>query len=222
MDQRRILSAERILHKAWFRLRERIPSLLLSSARRAYWSAQGMNVGSGTRLPKLHVSWPHQVRIGDACRLEHGIQFKFDGTWKPGPSIVIGHRSFIGTGCEFNIRRRIFIGSDCLIAAGTRFVDHDHGTRLESLMRLQHGQEAEIVIHDDVWIGANAVILKGVHIGSGAIVAAGAVVTKSIPSRSIVGGVPAKSIGHRGFGQDAAQQNCPDCASYAVAAKFGD
>lgn len=191
------MSARRIAQKIFFRVRERIGTLVLGSARRIYWSVQGMRVGKGTCLPKLYVSWPHQVEIGHSCRLERGIQFKFDGIWKPGPSIVVGDRTFIGAGCEFNIRRRITIGSDCLIAAGSRFVDHDHGTGRESPIRLQRSREGEILIEDDVWIGANAVVLRGVHIGSGAIVAAGAVVTKSVEPRSIVGGVPARVIAHR-------------------------
>ena len=185
------------MQKAFFRIRERIETLLLGSIRRAHWSVRGMRIGKGTNLPKLYVSWPHQVQIGNSCRLERGIQFKFDGIWNPGPSIVIGHRTFIGGNCEFNIRRRIAIGSDCLIAAGTRFIDHDHGTGPESPIRLQRSHEAEIVVEDDVWIGANTIILRGVHIGSGAIVAAGAVVTKSVASRTIVGGVPARVIGQR-------------------------
>lgn len=191
------MSARRIAQKIFFRVRERIGTLVLGSARRIYWSVQGMRVGKGTRLPKLYVSWPHQVEIGNSCRLERGIQFKFDGIWKPGPSIVVGDRTFVGAGCEFNIRRRITIGSDCLIAAGARFIDHDHGTGPDSPIRLQRSREDEIVIEDDVWLGANAVVLRGAQIGCGAIVAAGAVVTKSVEPRSIVGGVPARVIGHR-------------------------
>ena len=51
-----------------------------------------------------------------------------------------------------------------------------------------------VVIEDDVWVGANVTILKGVTIGHGSVVAAGAVVTKSCPPYSIIGGVPAKLI----------------------------
>ena len=158
-----------------------------------------MQIGSGTLLPKVHVTWPHQVSLGANCTLEHDIYFKFDGIYAPGPSILIGDRVFIGFGCEFNVRKRVEIGGDCLIASGCKFVDHDHGTARRDLpMREQtDGAELPIAIGADVWLGANVVVLKGVSIGRGAIVAAGAVVTKSVGEYEIWGGIPARKIGER-------------------------
>lgn len=159
----------------------------------------GMEIGPGTLLPKVHVTWPHQVSLGANCHLEHDIYFKFDGTWAPGPCIVVGDRVFLGAGCEFNVRKRIEIGADCLIASGCKFIDHDHGMSRRDLPMNQQsgGAEAAIVLENDVWLGANAVVLKGVRIGRGAIVAAGAVVTKSIPEFEIWGGVPARRLAER-------------------------
>lgn len=68
----------------------------------------------------------------------------------------------------------------------------------------QPGRKEPIVIVADVWIGANAVILRGVTIGRGAIVAAGAVVTRSVPEFEIWGGVPAKKLGVRPNGETTA------------------
>jgi len=56
------------------------------------------------------------------------------------------------------------------------------------------GESGEIVIEDDVWIGAKATVLKGVRIGKGAVVAVGSVVTKDVPANAIVAGIPAKVI----------------------------
>ena len=158
-----------------------------------------MEIGTGTLLPKVRVTWPHQVSLGADCTLEHDIYFKYDGIWAPGPSIMIGDRVFLGFGCEFNVRRRLEIGDDCLIASGCKFVDHDHGTaNRDTAMREQtDGAEAEIILEQDVWLGANVVVLKGVRIGRGAIVAAGAVLTKEIPPHEIWGGVPARKLGER-------------------------
>lgn len=170
-----------------------------------------MNIGAGTRLPKIFVTWPHQVSLGRNCNLEHGVFFKFDGIWQPGPSLFIDDNVFIGTGCEFNFSHKIDIGADCLIAAGCRFIDHDHGSaRREIPMAAQtDGRAAPIVLERDVWLGANVIVLKGVKIARGAIVAAGAVVTGDIPSFEIWGGVPARKLGERprdgGGGQPGAQ-----------------
>ena len=90
------------------------------------------------------------------------------------------------------------INSDnTLIASGCRFVDHDHGIQPDCLIRLQKCKESEINIGRDVWIGANSIILKGVTIEDGAVIAAGSVVNKSIPANEIWGGIPARRIGER-------------------------
>lgn len=59
------------------------------------------------------------------------------------------------------------------------------------------GYDKDVVVEKDVWIGCNVTLLAGVHVGRGAIIAAGAVVTKDIPAYSICGGVPAKIIKHK-------------------------
>jgi acetyltransferase-like isoleucine patch superfamily enzyme len=156
-----------------------------------------MEIGKGTLLSRLFITWPNQVKLGKNCVLEHNVYFKYDGIWQPGKSIMVGDDVFIGNGCEFNIKKSISIGDNSLIAAGCRFVDHDHGIGLEDLMRLQKGPDKPIVIGKDVWLGCNVIVLKGVEIADGAIVGAGAVVTKCILQNEIWGGVPARKIGER-------------------------
>jgi len=156
-----------------------------------------MKIGKRTSIPKIFTTWPHQVNLGSECILEHHIYFKYDGIWQSGASIIIGNRVFIGSGCEFNIRKGIVVGDNSLIGSGCRFIDHDHGIKLEKLIREQQGTEKSIKIGKNVWIGSNVVILKGVEIGDGAIVAAGSVVTKNVPSNNIVAGIPAKIIQNR-------------------------
>jgi acetyltransferase-like isoleucine patch superfamily enzyme len=63
------------------------------------------------------------------------------------------------------------------------------------------GSEGPIVLEQDVWLGANAVVLKGVKIARGAIIAAGAVVTTDVPQFEIWGGVPARKLGERPIGE---------------------
>ena len=102
----------------------------------------------------------------------------------------------------------LYIGNFCSIASEVSFVvAADHSTHnistypFRSLCLNKEQGEAvtkgDIIVDDDVWIGYRATVLSGVHIGKGAIVAAGAVVTKDVPPYAIVGGVPAKIIGYR-------------------------
>lgn len=186
-----------IFHKSVYYIRYKFLLKGMKIARTAFYAFCGMKVGKNTRLPVLKVTWPHQVLLGDSCVLEDDIFFKFDGIWKPGPSIRIGNKGFLGAGCEFNIRLGIDIGNDALIASGCKFIDHDHGILGGQLMRTQHGSGKAIKIGNDVWLGCNVVVLKGVEIGDGAVVAAGAVLTKHVPAGEIWGGVPAKKIGDR-------------------------
>lgn len=187
-----------VFARAVFRVRSAI-CRTVAVIRTLWWGLLGMDVGEGTLLPKIYVTWPHQVSLGAYCTVEHGAYFKYDGIWAPGPRLVIGDHVFVGAGCEFNFRRGITIGSHCLIASGCYFIDHDHqSVRRDVPMGTQSdGPEAPITLENDVWIGAHAVLLKGVTIGQGAIVAAGAVVRHSIPPYEIWGGVPAKKIGER-------------------------
>jgi acetyltransferase-like isoleucine patch superfamily enzyme len=186
-----------LLEQGGFVLRVRYAAGLRGWLRKRWYTLLGMKIGSGTILPALDVTWPNQVEIGHNCTLEHHIYFKFDGIWQPGRAIRIGNNVFLGTGCEFNISQGIEIGDGALIASGCRFIDHNHGMLIGTPMRTQPGAQQAIKLGSDVWLGCNVVVLKGVEIGSGAIVAAGAVVTKSILSNEIWAGVPARKIGQR-------------------------
>ena len=74
--------------------------------------------------------------------------------------------------------------------------NHNFGDRTK-LIREQGATRKPVIIEDDVWIGARVILLPGVTMGRGSVVAAGAVVTKSFPPFSIIGGVPARIIGNR-------------------------
>jgi virginiamycin A acetyltransferase len=106
------------------------------------------------------------------------------------------------------------IGAFCSIAEGVMITDKNHPTQLvtthpilfsreygfvesERLAALTEGKNRRVEIGNDVWIGTKAIILPSVRIGDGAIVAAGAVVTKDVPDYAIVGGVPARIIRYR-------------------------
>ena len=197
--------ATRVIQKIAFRLR--VVHTPGAGIRKLWWQMQGARFGAGTAVPRLSMTWPHQVSVGAQCVLEDEVFFKYDGYWQPGPSIVVSDRVFLGRDCEFNIRNHIQIGSDSLIASGCKFIDHDHAMAVEEgPMNRQPCPDAPIVLEEDVWLGVNVVVLKGVTIGRGAVVGAGAIVTKSIPSYEIWAGVPARRVGVRGASANRKQE----------------
>jgi maltose O-acetyltransferase len=110
------------------------------------------------------------------------------------------YKIFIGEGTYFNSETRfgcqddeIRIGKNCLIGPRVSFESASHHTFYDE--KTGRGFFTKpIVVQDNVWIGAGAIILQGVTINEGAVVAAGAIVNKDVPPYTVVGGVPAKKI----------------------------
>lgn len=116
---------------------------------------------------------------------------------RPGSELVIGDDVGI-SGAVIYAFQSIRIGDRVLIGADAMIYDSDfHPLEVGPRNRFDESQVgvAPVVIEPDCWIGARAMILKGVKVGRGSVVAAGAVVTSDVPAGSIVGGVPAKVIG---------------------------
>ena len=111
----------------------------------------------------------------------------------PNAVFEIGNKTYINHDSEIRCREHISIGNNVSIAYGVLIQDSDYHTMYD-----EDGQAKPhtlpITIEDNVWIGANAIILKGVTVGKGSVVAAGSVVTKDVPEYSLVGGNPAKII----------------------------
>jgi len=133
-------------------------------------------------------------RIFDKCginvNVEHGADFSHGGGIEIGDNSGLGINSWIGVA---KIGKDVMMGNEVmLISANHAYSD------LTRPMREQGGEpHRPIIVEDDVWIGARAIILPGRRIGRGAIVGAGAVVTKDVPSYAIVGGNPARILKYR-------------------------
>ena len=136
--------------------------------RNAVWRSVGVKLGSGSTL---HTG----VRVYDPR------------------NIKIGEGTIIGYGCFIDGRDKVTIGNHTDIASGVMIYSSEHDLSAPDF----HAVSEPVKIGDYVFIGPRAIILAGVKIGDGAVVAAGAVVTKDIPGYTIVGGVPAKEIGER-------------------------
>lgn len=107
----------------------------------------------------------------------------------------IGKKSGL-SGVQICCTKRIIIGRDVWIGANVTIYDTDFHP-IDPYERLKLNapvKSADVVIEDCVWIGANTMILKGVHVGKGAVIAAGSIVTKDIPDFTVYGGNPAKLI----------------------------
>ncbi|MBE7051924.1 MAG: glycosyltransferase [Ruminococcaceae bacterium] len=125
--------------------------------------------------------------VGKNVNIEHGAFFA------SGKDISVGNNSGLGLNCR--VAGPLSIGDDVMMAPNVSIYTQNHETEnIYRPMRLQTAAKQKVTIGNDVWIGANAIILPGVTVGNGAIIAAGAVVTKDVPDFAVVGGNPAKII----------------------------
>lgn len=109
-----------------------------------------------------------------------------------GTSIPKGS-TFYCTEAELKIGKKVIFGPNPTIITGDHRIDAIGKYIMDSHEKLPEN-DAPVIIEDDVWCGANVTILKGVTIGHGSVAAAGAIVTKSCPPYSIIGGIPAKVL----------------------------
>lgn len=110
----------------------------------------------------------------------------------------VGARTSINEDTIIACSERVEIGSDCMIAPRVYILDVDHEYQSRQIPVAAQGyRTAPVIIGDDVWIGAYSVVLRGVTIGRGAIIAAHSVVTRDVPEFGIVGGAPARLLKSR-------------------------
>jgi len=146
-------------------------------------------LGFGSRLYiNSHWHFSDNVQIAPNCSFfarESGTSGK----------LIIGHGSQIGDNTLIDVCDNVIIGNEVAIGPNCILYTHDHDYNSTELAAWKGDLKfGEIIIEDGAWIGSGVTILPGVIIGKRAVIAAGAVITKSIPAFSVCGGVPAKSI----------------------------
>lgn len=177
-------------------LRAHLRLTIVHRLRGVWHRLRGVRLGHGVFIDaavKL-LRFPSQIVIGADAVLKAGTHLC---PCRSDAQVVIGARTTVGFHTLMYASKRIEIGDDCMIAPFVYIVDSDHEMRLGQPMNQQPNAAMPVKIGSDVWIGAHAVILKGVTIGDGAVVAAGAVVREDVPPYCIVGGVPARVLGQR-------------------------
>jgi len=173
-------------------------------AHRRLTAQSNVNIAVSAKVTygKLHLRPTNRLTIGEGSIVEGNLVFERDGA-----EIIVGRNTFVGSSL-IDCASRIEIADDVLIAWGCNIVDHDShsiawSNRANDVRDWYVGRDKKdwshvvsrpVKIGNKCWIGMQAIILKGVEIGEGAIVAAGAVVTRSVPPWTIVSGNPARVV----------------------------
>lgn len=182
--------------KTWFEaFLSYLPGVTGTKLRKAYFSkllraGRTITIGAGTRFVAT-----------DGISLEAEVSFGLDNYLNAsGGTIVIGSRTSFNHGVQLNaaVGGKIIIGSNCLVGPNVIFRTASHRYRDKRVLIRDQGHDiGDIVLGNDVWIGAGAILLGGISIGNGAVIGAGSVVTRNIPEFSVAVGVPARVIKER-------------------------
>lgn len=170
--------------------------------------ADHIRLGDGVYLDQgsyLHAT-PGGIRLGAGTIVMHGAVlhvYNFRGL--PRAGITVGRECLIGEYTVIRGQGGVTLGDRVYTSPFTQLIAVNHVFDDPARPFVEQGITAEgIVVEDDVWLGANTVVTDGVRIGRGAVVAAGAVVTRDVPAHTLVAGVPARPI--RAIGSTAASQ----------------
>ena len=144
-------------------------------------SQQGIKLGNRVTIGKYAIIRPSNIYGGP---IGEGLTM--------GNNSNIGPYNYIGCSGKITIGNNVMLAPRVSIYAENHVFDHP-----EILIRDQGVEKKEVIIEDDCWIAANSILLAGVTIGKGSVVAAGSVVTENVPPYSVVAGVPAKWIKSR-------------------------
>lgn len=132
----------------------------------------------------------HKYDIHKTAYISRGVRIIYNDKKRKG-QLTMRKYSWIGVDCILDITKNITIGEYVQVAPKAMIFTHDSSRSMKNPI------ESEVMIEDNAYIGAGAIVLAGVTIGENAIVGAGAVVTKDVEANAVVGGVPARVIGRR-------------------------
>lgn len=161
---------------------------------RARWQLRHVtSLGTRVRMRgRAFVRNQGTIKIGNFVCFWHG-PVPTELTAQAGAQIKIGNSTMINYGCIINASKSVKVGDRCQLGYYVVILDSAMH-RLEMELRHAPPESKAVIIEDDVWIGTRAIILPGVRIGKGSVVASGSIVTKDVPPFTVVAGVPAKPI----------------------------
>lgn len=158
----------------------------------ARWSLRHCNsIGLFTRVKgRVVVENNGTIHIGERVKINAGFLPIELGTF-PGGQLIIGENTYINYATSICAQSSVRIGKNCGIGNYSLIMDTDFHTIGDFA---KQPEASPVILEDDVWLGARVIVLKGVTIGQGAVIAAGAVVTRDVAPYTLVGGVPARFI----------------------------
>jgi acetyltransferase-like isoleucine patch superfamily enzyme len=168
-----------------------------SRLRNVFYRLMGVQMRGYVWMRAVEIPYNHFNIELQSCSLDRGVVLLCSGPARSGIKLSIGSNTYINRRTFLDAIDSLIVGSNVAIGPGCYITDHDHGMDGGRPVLMQEMVAAPTHIEDDVWIGANVVVLKGVTIGRGTIVGAGSVVTRSLPPNSIAVGVPAKVLRSR-------------------------
>jgi acetyltransferase-like isoleucine patch superfamily enzyme len=174
----------------------RVPRGLLSKVRLLIYQAFGMTQGVGNRMEgKGRVRRCKQIIIGDYNAFTEGCWLWPDDSDHDGARIRIGNSNYFNRNVMIDACGFVEIGNRNMIGPDVYITDSDHRFGPGLVPGAQPMERGEVFIGNRCWIGAKTVILKGARLEDGCVVAAGAVVNRTVEAGQVVGGVPARPIG---------------------------
>jgi acetyltransferase-like isoleucine patch superfamily enzyme len=184
------------------------------AALRAVLNAR-LRLRGATRLP-LSVRLSGRVRLDNPGRrgaIDFGERVNIIGrivpveiAVRPGARVAIGDGTFVNYGVSISACASVAIGAGCQIGQYAIIQDNDYHDLVD---KRREPPSRPVVIEDRVWIGARAIVLRGVRIGHDAVVGAGSVVTRDVPPWTIVAGAPARVVRQIDPDADRADDDCP-------------
>lgn len=162
--------------------------------RKLYYYKKLFNHWDFVILNKVLIIGVENIIIGKGFYAAQGVRLM---SFEKG-KIIIGKNVSFNFDCYLSsLKGQVIIGDNVLFGPFVTIINDNHNFKKEQLIRDQSLDSKDIIIGNDVWVGARVVILAGTTIGDGAVIAAGAVVTKDVESYTVVGGVPARKIKDR-------------------------
>lgn len=172
----------------------RVPFGFMSRVRVIIFRLFNMKMGSKNRFESGRIRRIAQIKIGNLNHFSHGWQLWPEDDYFSGHRILVGDDNYFNRNLMIDACGKIEIGDHNMFGPDIYITDSNHTFGVGIDPHTMPMQKGKVKIGNCCWIGAKAVILKDVELGDYCVVAAGAVVTKSFPSGSKIGGVPARVL----------------------------